>query len=629
MAEEPGDEVIRCDGDLVTAGLVNTHHHLYQWMTRGRCVGCDLFGWLVELYPVWGRLDVADVRAAALVGLAELALTGCTTAADHHYLVPRGDDTVFDAIVDAARTVGIRLHLARGSMDLGESRGGLPPDHVVEDIDAILASTESVIARHHDGERVVVTVAPCSPFSVTPELMRESAALARRHGLRLHTHLAETVDEERDVLERFGRRPVDLLDDLGWIDGDVWVAHGIHFDDAEVARLGAAGTGVAHCPSSNARLGAGMCRVVDLEAAGRPWGSAWTGRRPTRSAACSPSSGRRSTRLDSVPAARTCSCLRMRSAWRPRAALGASGGTTSACSNPATGPTWSSGPATISATSPTRSRDWSSVPIGEPGTSWSRGSPSSATVCSSGRTKARSAETWPNAPVGCGPERVDMPLQNRVTPLGELVAEPGRGLVYGNRGCLHDERGRIRRRFGGKRWIACRLRFRGWHREPLLQPGRFTELFFLDEATAFAAGHRPCALCRREDYVRFGEIWRELHPDQVGADAIDAQLHSERIDADSRTHRLYEATFDELPGRRVRPARRCAVRRSGRRSSAVDDRGVRRAHTATHSGPNDAHHTPVALGSVALRLASGRPAAPSIGGAGRRDGITAASGGAG
>jgi hypothetical protein len=140
-----------------------------------------------------------------------------------------------------------------------------------------------------------------------------------------------------------------------------------------------------------------------------------------------------------------------------------------------------------------------------------------------------------------------MPLQNRVTPLGELVAEPGRGLVYGNRGCLHDERGRIRRRFDGKRWIACRLRFRGWHREPLLQPGRFTELFFLDEATAFAAGHRPCALCRREDYVRFGEIWRELHPDHVGADAIDAQLHSERIDAGSRTHRLHDASFDELP----------------------------------------------------------------------------------
>jgi cytosine/adenosine deaminase-related metal-dependent hydrolase len=272
IAEEPGDEVIRCDGDLITTGLINAHHHLFQWMTRGRCVGCDLFGWLVELYPVWGRLGVEDVRAAAIVGLGELALTGCTTAADHHYLVPRGDDSVFDAIADAAKTLGIRLHLARGSMDLGESRGGLPPDHVVEDVDAILASTESMIERHHDGERIVVTVAPCSPFSVSPELMRDSAALARRHGLRLHTHLAETLDEERDALERFGRRPVDLLDDLGWIAGDVWVAHGIHFDDAEVSRLGSAGTGVAHCPSSNARLGAGMCRVVDLEAAGSPVG---------------------------------------------------------------------------------------------------------------------------------------------------------------------------------------------------------------------------------------------------------------------------------------------------------------------------------------------------------------------
>ena len=191
---EPGDEVVRCEGDVVTAGLVNTHHHLYQWMTRGRAVGCNLFDWLVELYPVWGRLSVEDVRAAALVGLGELATTGCTTASDHHYLVPRGDDAVFDAIVDAAGEVGLRLHLSRGSMDLGESLGGLPPDHVVEDRDAILASTESVIARHHDGEMVHVTVAPCSPFSVTPGLMVESAELARRHGLRLHTHLCETVE---------------------------------------------------------------------------------------------------------------------------------------------------------------------------------------------------------------------------------------------------------------------------------------------------------------------------------------------------------------------------------------------------------------------------------------------------
>ncbi len=269
---EPGDEVVRCEGDVITAGLVNTHHHLYQWMTRGRAVGCNLFDWLVELYPVWGRLSVEDVRAAALVGLGELAVTGCTTASDHHYLVPRGDDAVFDAIVDAAGEVGLRLHLSRGSMDLGESLGGLPPDHVVEDRDAILASTESVIARHHDGEMVHVTVAPCSPFSVTPGLMVESAELARRHGLRLHTHLCETVEEQEHCLERFGRRPVEMLDEWGWVGDDVWLAHGIHIDDGEMARLGTAGTGVAHCPSSNARVAAGMCRVTDLRAAGCPVG---------------------------------------------------------------------------------------------------------------------------------------------------------------------------------------------------------------------------------------------------------------------------------------------------------------------------------------------------------------------
>jgi cytosine/adenosine deaminase-related metal-dependent hydrolase len=267
-----GDEVVRCDGAIITAGLVNTHHHLYQWLTRGRAVDCDLFGWLTTLYPVWGRVTAEDVHSAALVGLAELALSGCTTAADHHYLVPSSDESVFDALAEAAGTVGIRLHLARGSMDLGESDGGLPPDHVVEDIDAIMASTQSVASRLHDGERIVVTVAPSSPFTVSPDLMHQSAVLARDLGLRLHTHLAETIDEERDALERYGRRPVDLLDELGWIAGDVWVAHGIHFNDEEVARLGAAGTGVAHCPSSNARLAAGICRVADLRAAGAPVG---------------------------------------------------------------------------------------------------------------------------------------------------------------------------------------------------------------------------------------------------------------------------------------------------------------------------------------------------------------------
>jgi cytosine/adenosine deaminase-related metal-dependent hydrolase len=269
---QDSDVAVRCDGDLITAGLVNTHHHLYQWLTRGHAVDCDLFGWLTTLYPVWARISPEDVHAAALRGFAELALSGCTTAADHHYLVPRGDDRVFEAIADAARQVGVRVHLARGSMDLGESDGGLPPDSVVEHLDAVLASTEAVAARLHDGEQVVVTVAPCSPFSVTLELMAESAALARRLGLRLHTHLAETVEEEQDTLKRFGRRPVEILEDLGWIGDDVWVAHGIHFNDAEIARLGAAGTGVAHCPSSNGRLAAGMCRVTDLRTAGVPVG---------------------------------------------------------------------------------------------------------------------------------------------------------------------------------------------------------------------------------------------------------------------------------------------------------------------------------------------------------------------
>jgi cytosine/adenosine deaminase-related metal-dependent hydrolase len=272
VAEQPGDEVRRVDGDIVTAGFVNTHHHLYQWMTRGRAVGCDLFGWLTALYPVWAQLEVEDVHAAARVGLAELLLSGCTTAADHHYLVPHGDDSVFDATAEAALEVGTRLHLARGSMDLGASDGGLPPDHVVEDLDAILTSTERVISRWHDGERIVVTVAPCSPFSVSPELMTESAALARRHGLRLHTHLAETREEEADCLARFGKRPLAVLDDLGWVADDVWFAHGVHFDDAEVARLAAAGAGVAHCPSSNARLAAGFCRTPELRAAGVPVG---------------------------------------------------------------------------------------------------------------------------------------------------------------------------------------------------------------------------------------------------------------------------------------------------------------------------------------------------------------------
>ncbi len=275
---KPGDQVVDCSGDIITPGLVNTHHHLYQWLTRGRAASCSLFEWLTELYPVWARIRPEDARAAALRGTAELALSGVTTVFDHHYIVPSGDDTVFDAIAGAAGEVGVRLYLSRGSMDLGQSKGGLPPDEVVEETDAILASTEAVAKRlasppvGRDADRVHVVVAPCSPFSVTPELMRESASLARSLGLRLHTHLAETLDEERDALARFGKRPLDLMEELGWIGDDVWFAHGIHFDDSEIRRIGAARTGVAHCPGSNGRLGAGICRVRDLLEHGAPVG---------------------------------------------------------------------------------------------------------------------------------------------------------------------------------------------------------------------------------------------------------------------------------------------------------------------------------------------------------------------
>lgn len=269
---EPGDDVLDVAGDVVTAGLINTHHHLYQWATRGYAYDSGLFGWLTTLYPIWSRMTPEDVHAAAVVGLAELALSGCTTASDHHYVVPGGDDSVFDRLADAAREVGVRAHISRGSMDLGESRGGLPPDHVVEDRDAILASTKSVFDRLHDGERIVVTVSPCSPFTVTPELMIESAGLARSLGTTLHTHLAETLDEERDCLARYGKRPLELMAEWGWIGDDVWFAHGIHFDDAEVELLGRTGSGVAHCPSSNARLASGLCRVMDLVRAGAPVG---------------------------------------------------------------------------------------------------------------------------------------------------------------------------------------------------------------------------------------------------------------------------------------------------------------------------------------------------------------------
>jgi cytosine/adenosine deaminase-related metal-dependent hydrolase len=262
-------------GCLAMPGLVNTHHHLYQWATRGRAADATLFGWLIELYPVWARIDEQIVRAAATAALAWLARSGCTTSTDHHYVFPRHGGDLLGATIQSAAEVGLRFHPTRGSMDLGESSGGLPPDDVVEDLDAILTATQDAIERFHDpspGSMLRIGVAPCSPFSVTRELLTESAALARSTGVRLHTHLAETDDEDEYCAEHFGGTPAEYLDSLGWLAGDVWLAHGVHFDDAAIARLAANATGVAHCPYSNARLGAGICRTRALLDAGVPVG---------------------------------------------------------------------------------------------------------------------------------------------------------------------------------------------------------------------------------------------------------------------------------------------------------------------------------------------------------------------
>jgi cytosine/adenosine deaminase-related metal-dependent hydrolase len=271
----PDATVVDARGCLVTPGLVNTHHHLYQWATRGFSQQSNLFEWLTELYPIWSRLDAEVTHAAASAGIARLALTGCTTVADHHYVFPSGAGDLAAAVVSAADRIGARLHLVRGSMDRGRSHGGLPPDNIVEDTDAALAGTEDAINRFHDpapDARVRVAVGPCSPFSVSAELMTGAAELARRRGVRLHTHLAETVEEDQQCQREFGCSPVDYAERLGWLGDDVWLAHGIHLDDSAVARLGRTRTGVAHCPTSNGRVGAGIARVADLLAAGAPVG---------------------------------------------------------------------------------------------------------------------------------------------------------------------------------------------------------------------------------------------------------------------------------------------------------------------------------------------------------------------
>ncbi len=269
-AEPDADERVDLAGAVATPALVNTHHHLYQTLTRARAQQGTLFEWLVELYPTWARVDADAEYAAARTGLAELALSGCGTVFDHHYVFPHGQDGLGEAEIQAAQELGVRIVASRGSMDLGESDGGLPPDSVVEPIDRILADTQRLAALHEPGHgaRVQIAVAPCSPFSVTRELMTESAALARSLGLQLHTHLAETVEEEAFCLERFGCTPVEYLEQLGWLAGDVWCAHCVHLSDAQVGRFADTGTGVAHCPTSNLRLGAGIAPVRKLLDAG-------------------------------------------------------------------------------------------------------------------------------------------------------------------------------------------------------------------------------------------------------------------------------------------------------------------------------------------------------------------------
>jgi cytosine/adenosine deaminase-related metal-dependent hydrolase len=269
--EPQADERIDLAGALVTPGLVNTHHHLFQTLTRARAQEADLFTWLRELYPVWALLDAEAEYAAARTGLAELALSGCSTVFDHHYVFPRGRNGLIEAEVQAARELGVRLVASRGSMDLGISDGGLPPDDLVEELDAVLADTERVVGELHEpgpGARIQIAVAPCSPFSVTRKLMEESASLARRHGLPLHTHLAETVEEDAYCRELYGRTPVEYLTDLGWLGGDVWCAHCVHLSASDVADFASSGTGVAHCPTSNLRLGAGVAPVRELVDAG-------------------------------------------------------------------------------------------------------------------------------------------------------------------------------------------------------------------------------------------------------------------------------------------------------------------------------------------------------------------------
>ncbi|MFZ2098614.1 MAG: 8-oxoguanine deaminase [Anaerolineales bacterium] len=272
-AELPGkaDEVLDLSGYIVLPGLINTHHHFYQTLTRviPGAQNVQLFNWLKILYPIWGRMTPEDIYISTQTALAELALSGCTTASDHLYIFPnssRLDDEIY-----AAKEIGLRLHASRGSMSLGESKGGLPPDHVVEEEAFILKDSQRLIEQYHDpnpGAMLQIVLAPCSPFSVTPDLMRLSALLAREKSVHLHTHLAETKDEESYCIEKLGLRPVALMDELKWLGNDVWFAHSVYVNPEEIKAYARTGCGVAHCPTSNMRLASGIAPIMDMLQAG-------------------------------------------------------------------------------------------------------------------------------------------------------------------------------------------------------------------------------------------------------------------------------------------------------------------------------------------------------------------------
>jgi 8-oxoguanine deaminase len=269
----PVDETFDAGRHVVLPGLVNAHHHMYQTLTRAhpQAINKELFPWLKTLYGYWSRLTPDAHRLATRLALTELLMSGCTAAFDHHYLFPRGCEEAIDIQVDEAKKLGLRMVVSRGSMDLSERDGGLPPDSVVQDRDAILADSERVIGRYHEkgeGAMIQIALAPCTPFTVTRGLMADTAALARKHGCRLHTHIAETRDETLYCEEHFGCRPVDYLEETGWLGPDVWLAHGIHFNDEEIGRLGRNKLAVCHCPTSNMVLASGHCRTRDLEGAG-------------------------------------------------------------------------------------------------------------------------------------------------------------------------------------------------------------------------------------------------------------------------------------------------------------------------------------------------------------------------